>query len=211
MELSLSLQDHLERLAVLHPQLCPRQVLGVQMARLACTLLEVDPALERKSLYVIMEIGRCAADAVIIVTTASPNNGLMRLMDYGKVAATFVHLRTQQAIRIGERQDSRTTAIQMMPTTLSSWEAQRDAYQIMAYEQLFHWQEVRLTEPLPVIPDKNKHVICCERCGERINEQREIVNARSVLCRACAFGAYFVPVPISTMVAAKDSALVVAK
>src|SRR5579859_5410605 len=107
MELSLSLQDHLQRLSVLHPRLCPRQVLGVRMARLACTLLEIDPVVQRKALYVVMEIGRCAADAVIIVTTASPTNGLMRLVEYGKVAATFIHLGTQQAIRIAERRESR--------------------------------------------------------------------------------------------------------
>src|SRR5690242_20219917 len=105
MELTLSLQEHLTRLAVLHPTLCPRQVLGVQMARLACTLLGVDPAVERKALFVFMEVGRCAADAVMLVTTASPNNGLMQLMDYGKVAATFVNLRTEEAIRISERRD----------------------------------------------------------------------------------------------------------
>lgn len=191
MELSLSLQEHLQHLTVLHPQLCPRQVLGVQMARLACTLLDIDPALERKSLYVFMEIGRCVADAVIIVTTASPTNGLMRTLDYGKVAATFVNQRTEQAIRISERRDSRETAVHMMRPTLSAWEAQREAYQIMSYEQLFHWQPVRLTEPLPIISDK--HTAICERCGDRINEHREVTIQSQTLCKPCAFGAYFTP------------------
>ena len=75
MELSLSLQEHLARSAMLHSRLCPRQVLGVRMARIACGLLGIDPAFERKSIYVFMEIGRCAADAVMIVTGASPTNG----------------------------------------------------------------------------------------------------------------------------------------
>ena len=189
MELTLSLQEHLTRLSVLHPTLCPRQVLGVRIARLACTLLGVDPALERKAMFVYMEIGRCAADAVMIVTTASPSNGLMQLMDYGKVAATFVNLRTQEAIRISERRDSRDIAVRIMPSSLSAWEAQRDAYQIMEYDQLFRWQSVRLNQPLPLIPDK--HAIICESCGDRVNEHREVVIEGKTLCKLCAFGAYY--------------------
>src|SRR5215211_2615655 len=100
MELSLSLQEHLARSAMLHSRLCPRQVLGVRMARLACVLLGIDPALERKSIYVYMEIGRCAADAVMVVTGASPTNELMRLMGYGKVAATFVSRSSGEAARV---------------------------------------------------------------------------------------------------------------
>jgi formylmethanofuran dehydrogenase subunit E len=136
-----------------------------------------------------MEIGWCVADGVIVVTTASPTNGLMRLEEYGKVAATFVNLRTKQAIRISERHDSRETAIQLMPSTASSWVAQRDAYQIMSYEQLFHWQSVRLGEPLPVMA--NKHAVHCERCGDRIHEYCEVIEAGQTLCKACALGAYY--------------------
>src|SRR5579859_6619550 len=90
MKLSLSLQEHLERSAMLHSRLCPRQVLGVRMARVACTLLNIDPAVDRKRIAVYMEIGRCAADAVMVVTGASPTNGLMQLLAYSKVAASFI-------------------------------------------------------------------------------------------------------------------------
>jgi formylmethanofuran dehydrogenase subunit E len=89
-ELSLTLQEHLALSTMLHSKLCPRQVLSVRMARWACVLLGVDPALNRKSIYVYMETGHCAADGVMVVTGASPNNGLMRLVGYGKLAATFV-------------------------------------------------------------------------------------------------------------------------
>lgn len=194
MELSLSLQEHLARTALLHSHLCPRQVLGVRMARLACALLGIDPAQERKTIYVYMEIGRCAADAVMVVTGASPTNELMQLMAYGKVAATFVNLKNGEAIRISERRSSRDIAVQLKPE-LPSWEAQRDAYQIMPDEQLFDWQRVVLTEALP--PISEKHAIICQRCGDRVNEFREVVVEGAVLCKACAFGAYFTPAEIT--------------
>jgi formylmethanofuran dehydrogenase subunit E len=189
-QLSLTLHDHLTRSTVLHPRLCPRQVLGVRMARLACSLLNIDPALNRKSIYVVMEIGRCAADAVIIVTGASPTNGLMRLVGYGKVAATFVSLTSGEAFRISERQQSREFATRALPH-LPSWEAQRDAYQTLPDDQLFHWQRVMLNEPLPTIPEK--HAVTCDTCGDRVNEFSEVIVNGQTLCKACAFGAYFIP------------------
>lgn len=189
MELSLSLAEHLARSAMLHSRLCPRQVLGVRMARLACKLLGIDPAIERKSIYVYMEIGRCAADAVMVVTGASPTNELMRLMGYGKVAATFVNLRNREAIRLCERKRSRDIAVQLLPD-LPSWEAQRDAYQMMPDEQLFHWQPVLLRAVLPKIAEK--HAVNCHNCGDRVNESSEIIVEGQPWCKACAFGAYFI-------------------
>lgn len=190
MELSISLEEHLARSAMLHSRLCPRQVLGVRMARLACQLLGIDPAVNRKSIYVYMEIGRCAADAVMVVTGASPTNELMQLMGYGKVAATFVNLNSHEAVRVSERQDSRETAAEMLPG-MPSWEAQRDAYQIMRDDQLFDWQRVVLKDDMPLIRDK--HAVTCQGCGDRINEHGEVVVEGRTLCKPCAFGAYFIP------------------
>ena len=190
MELSVSLGEHLARSAMLHSRLCPRQVLGVRMARLACNLLGVDPALERKSIYVYMETGRCTADAVMVVTGANPMNELMQLMGYGKVAATFVHRQSGDAIRISERQNSREIAVQRLPE-LPAWDAQREAYQLMPYEQLFRWQPVQLGQPLPVVSDK--HSIACQRCGDRVHGHCEVIIEGQALCKACAFGAYYCP------------------
>ena len=80
LQLQVSLEEQLTKCAMLHTCLCPRQVIGVRMARLACSWLRIDPALQRKQLYVYMEVGHCAADGVIAVTHASPTNGLMNLI-----------------------------------------------------------------------------------------------------------------------------------
>lgn len=191
MELSLSLQEHLNRSAMLHSKLCPRQVLGVRMARLACMLLGVDPALNRKSIYVYMETGHCAADGVMVVTGASPNNGLMRLVGYGKLAATFVLRSSGDTIRVSERYESRDIAMNIMPE-LPTWKAQRDAYQIMPDDQLFHWQHVLLNESVPVIA--KKHSVTCQHCGDRISEHAEVIVDGQTLCQICVGDAYFVPI-----------------
>jgi formylmethanofuran dehydrogenase subunit E len=188
-DLHFTLQEHMARAAILHPCLCPRQIIGLRMARLACRWLEVDPALQRKQIFVYMEMGRCAADSVILVTGASPTNQLMKLLDYGKLAATFVNLKTETAIRVSEHRQARETAAAMLPSQSDTWHAQLEAYQYMSDEQLLCWQEVNLIEPLPCIPEK--FVVHCSRCGDRINEHAHVVIAHLPVCKPCVHGAYY--------------------
>lgn len=190
MELTLSLDEHLRRSAMLHSRLCPRQVLGVRMARFACGWFSVDPAVERRQIFVYMEIGRCAADGVMVVTCATPTNQLMKLIPYGKVAATFVHLPSGEALRVSEHQQSRAAALALPIDAASAWEKQLQAYQVLPDEMLLRWQRVKLPAPLPVIPEK--HSAICQWCGDRINEHQEVDLGKMALCKACAFGAYYV-------------------
>jgi len=187
--LSVSLQEQLTKCAMLHTCLCPRQVIGVRIARFACRWLGIDPTIQRKQLFVYMEIGHCAADGVIAVTNASLTNGLMKLIDYGKLAATFVHLPTNRALRTKENQSSRTLAVQMMPHIHSSWEAKLQAYQTMPDEQLLCWDEVKLSDPPLKIP--KKHAVTCCDCGDKVHEHCEVIMGDRTLCKACAYGAYY--------------------
>jgi formylmethanofuran dehydrogenase subunit E len=189
MEFSLSLKEHLAQSAMLHSRLCPRQVLGVRMARFACSWFGIDPAIERKQIFVYMEIGRCAADGVMVVTYASPQNQLMQLMPYGKVAATFVHLRTGETLRVSEHPSSREAVKTLALKAESSWEAQLEGYQILPDEILLRWQTVALQTTLPHIPEK--HAVSCDSCGDRVNENQEIIRDGLVMCKACAMGAYY--------------------
>lgn len=189
--LSRPLADDLDRSAAMHSRLCPRQVIGVRMARLACVSLGIDPVIQRKQIYVFMECGRCAADAVIAVTGSSPTNQLMRLMGYGKVAATFVNMQSGRAMRVAENPRSRQTALDTSSPGQSRWQAQLEAYQTMPDESLLYWQYVRLNSPLPVIPEK--HVTLCDGCGDRISEHSEVIAGGRILCQACVFGPYYQP------------------
>lgn len=197
--LSRSQDEHLAVCTALHTCLCPRQVIGVRMARLACATLGVDPDLTRKQIYVFMECGRCAADGVIAVTGASPTNLLMQLMAYGKLAATFVHIPTGIALRVCENPQSRQYAADLLPHR-PSWEGQRDAYQTMPDHRLLQWQRVELMTPIPFIPEK--HSAHCDSCGDKVSEYCEIIFGARTLCKACAYGAYYQPmadsVPLAT-------------
>jgi len=178
MKLHISLQEHLEQSASTHRRLTPRLVLGVRMARFACVQLGIDPALHRKKVFVYMENDHCIADGVIAVTYASPTNQLMQLLPYGKMAGTFVNLNTGQALRVREHPTSRETALALLPTATSDWQAQLDAYQFMPDDLLLCWEWVTL-QALPYIPS-GKHKVICEGCGEYVYE----INGM-VLCKPC--------------------------
>jgi formylmethanofuran dehydrogenase subunit E len=184
MELSVSLQKHLEQSAGLHRRLCPRQVLGVRMARFACVQLEIDPALQHKKIFVYMENGHCIADGVIVVTHASPTNQLMHLLPYGKMAATFLNMESGQAMRVREHPACRETAIALLPDTPSAWKAQLDAYQIMPDDLLLSWQSVELR--YPPTPSAGKHKIACDECGDYVHGHYEVEVNDRVLCKPCA-------------------------
>ena len=188
--MQIALQEHLDRLRVLHPRLCPRQVIGVRMARLACNHFAIDPVMQRKQLFVYMEMGRCVADGVIMVTGASPTNYMMKLVDYGKVAATFVDLRCGDALRICEHPDSRHQAMQMIPG-IDVWEAQLAAYQVMPDNRLLRWEPVCLIEPLPQINDK--YSVICQQCQARVHEHAHVLIDAMPMCKACAYGSYYIP------------------
>lgn len=191
MALSVPIEEQLACSSSTHRRLCPRQVLGVRMARFACVHLGIDPALQRRRIFVYMENGNCLADGVISVTYASPTNQYMQLLPYGKMAATFVDLESGRAVRVSEHPDSRQAGVDFLPNVASPWHAQVQAYQAMPDELLLRWQDVELQAPLPTFLGKYK--VRCNHCGDYIHEHQDVQVNGLTLCKACADGAYYKP------------------
>lgn len=186
---------HLEELLVqsagLHRHLCPRQVLGVRIGILAGHLLGLDLPQHDKRLLAIVETDGCAADGVSVASGCRVGRRTLRIEDYGKVAATFVDTCTERAVRIVPRAEIRGLAPNYAPDARNRWEAQLLGYQRMPNEQLLAWQEVTLAVPIQAIVSRPGVRTACQVCGEEIINGREIVHEGSVLCRACAGGAYY--------------------
>ena len=65
---------------------------------------------DKKSLMVFVEIDRCATDAIQLVIGCSAGKRTLKLIDYGKMAATFVNLKTEKSIRILAKEESKVRA-----------------------------------------------------------------------------------------------------
>jgi Formylmethanofuran dehydrogenase subunit E len=118
----------------------------------------------------------------------------MRLIDVGKVAATFVDTQTGQAVRIAPRPDVRELARGYAPNARSRWHAYLIAYQLMPLNELLNAQPVTLTVDLKAIISRNGLRAMCEQCGEEIINAREVIHDGKVLCRTCAGERYYATV-----------------
>ncbi len=178
-----------------HNHLCPRQVLGVRMGLYAAERFDLDLPQNDKRLFAFVETDGCLIDGIAVATRYAcwVGNRTMRVMDYGKTAATFVDTYTDRAIRITPLRESRMRARDYAPDAPDRWHAQLAAYQVMPTEELLLAQEVTLNVSLAAIVSRHGRRVVCERCGEDIMNEREVRVDSQTLCRACALGSYYEP------------------
>ncbi len=186
-----SLQDLLQASAALHNHLCPRQVLGVRMGMYAGELLRLELPQTDKRLLVIVETDGCFADGVATATNCWIGRRTMRVVDYGKTAATFIDTETEVALRLAPRRDARQLAPEYAPAAANRWEAMLLGYQQIELPLLFDVQQVTLKTPLAQILSRPGVRRTCDRCGEEIINERELLVGGECLCQACAGGAYY--------------------
>lgn len=191
------LAELLAESTALHRHLCPRQVLGVRMGMYAAHLLDLNLPQTNKRLLTLVETDGCFADGVSVATGCHMGRRTMRLIDYGKVAATFIDTRTKRAVRIAPHRQSRQRACDLQPLAKSRWHAQLDAYQALPFEQLLTATFVDLTLDIDAIISRPGLRVNCEQCGEEIINQREVILGDRTLCRSCADGAYYIPATTS--------------
>ncbi|RIK34068.1 MAG: formylmethanofuran dehydrogenase [Chloroflexi bacterium] len=186
-----SVEERLAESAALHHHLCPRQVLGVRMGLWAGELLDLSVPQADKRLLTIVETDGCFADGVAVATNCWVGRRTLRVEDYGKIAATFVDTRSGAAVRIAPHPLARQTAHNYAPEADGGWEAMLHGYQRMPVEELLVAQHVQLVASVEEIVSHAGRRVNCDRCGEEIINQREVLRNGLLLCRACAGEAYY--------------------
>jgi formylmethanofuran dehydrogenase subunit E len=161
---------------------------------------------DRKNIIVFVEMDRCATDAVQSVTGCSLGHRTMKFMDYGKMAATYVNLKTGKAVRIVAREDSRQKAKEDFPEIENRYAAQLEAYKVMSDEELCDVMEVAIKLRPEDMPGRPMRRVQCDSCGEHVQDMREVYRDGKVLCTPCAHGGYYaVQNPFSTVRYAEKS------
>jgi formylmethanofuran dehydrogenase subunit E len=190
------LEELLEEAAVAHGHLCAGQILGVRMAMLGLAKLGIDDprGKDRKRLVTFVEIDRCATDAIGVVTGCRLGKRALKFRDWGKMAATFVDLANDKAVRVAAKESSKALAREMYPELPDKNQQQMRAYREMDDEKLFDVQWVKVTVPPEELPGYKADRVVCSQCGEGINFKREVRRGEIVLCRACAGERYYEPV-----------------
>jgi formylmethanofuran dehydrogenase subunit E len=132
------------------------------------------------------------ADAVGAVTGVRLGKRSLKSQDYGKVAASFLNTETGVAVRIVALDESRQLADARFPSIENKKERQFRAYREAADEELFKIERVRVEYGVMDAPGKPLARVACARCGEGVNDGREVTGEHGEkLCRPCAGGGYY--------------------
>lgn len=186
-----SLDEILQESSARHRHLCPRQVLGARMALHASDLLGLDLPRTDKRLLVTSETDGCTVDGLIAATGCHVGGRTLRILDFGKVAATFTDSSSNASFRIVPHPEARRLAGVYAPSARNRWQAMLLGYQTMPVEELFTVQRVELSTPLSQTISRAGVKAVCEECGEEIINGREVARQDAILCRACAGDRYF--------------------
>ena len=185
------LRTLLETSSANHDHLCPRQTLGVRIGLAGMAALGFSEPPARKRLLVITETDGCFVDGLTAATQCTVGHRTLRVEDYGKIAATFVDVKTGAAVRVAPRLDVRERAYNFVPYEKRHYFAQLEAYQIMPDEELLVLQPVELITPVEKIVSRAGVRVNCSICGEEIINEREVFQNRLALCQACAGRGYY--------------------
>lgn len=188
-----SFEELLDHSTTIHGHICAGQVIGVRMAMIGLREIKIsDPkGSERKKFYVLVEIDRCATDAIQSVTGCTLGKRSLKWLDYGIMAATFVHLETGKAVRITAREESRELAKKYGPEVEGKYQQQLEAYRIMPEKELFKIEEVAITIPPADMPGRPLKRVQCQECGDWVQDCREVAKEGRLLCKSCAHGRYY--------------------
>lgn len=167
-----------------HP--CPGLVLGTRLALAGAEALGLEVPDRTRRLEVVMESGRCAVDAVQAVTGCHLGQCTLRLLDYGKLAATFIDRPCGRAVRVAARGDLRDR-VATIADPKGGREALARAYATMAPAALF----VSLPVTVTVAPEGRRQAahrqhVRCTACGEEVSGGREVGVGGQPFCRPCA-------------------------
>lgn len=181
----------------IHGHLCAGQVIGVRMAMAGLAYIGLDDpkGADRKKLYVLVEIDRCATDAIQSVTGCSLGKRSLRWVDFGIMAATFVNLESGRAVRVTAREEARALADTYCPEIMDKYRRQLEAYRRMTLDELFTFQEVQVNLRDCDLPGRPLRRVPCADCGDWVQDCREVERDGRLLCRACAGERYWSPLP----------------
>ncbi len=184
----------LEKSAAAHGHLCPGQAVGVRMAMLGCRLIGLDDPANHdqiKKLIVYVEMDRCTADAVACTTGVKLGRRSLKFVDYGIMAATFVNLETDKAIRIISTEESRDLTDAYAPEITDKHARQLEAYKRMPDSVLFRVQQVEVNVSEEDLPGPTRFKATCLQCGQVVRDRREVSEDGRLLCKPCTDKVYF--------------------
>lgn len=170
----------LDKCVEFHGHLCLGQVFGV---RVAAKGMELAAPPTVRDLIVAVEVDRCLADAVLVVTGARLGRRNFKLYNYGRMAASFLNCSTGRAFRVHIAYDGPSPDHKDV-------DAMRRIL-LLPDEQVVAWEEIEFSLPEEEMPGKPRRVVTCSVCGERVFDGKDRPGPTGPTCQACLGGKYY--------------------
>ncbi len=161
---------------------CAGLVLGTRLALAGARALGVEVPDTRKRLIAVAETDRCAVDGIQAVTGCRPGKRTLRILDYGKLAATLLDEHTGNALRIATRGDLRD---RVGARGGDRYAIQRKAYATWPDDDLFTFTRVDFALSQFDRPGPPRSRVNCAACGEEVSDGRHLITENGPLCRGC--------------------------
>jgi formylmethanofuran dehydrogenase subunit E len=176
----------LETAKAFHGDACSGIKIGSRMAIIGLEAIGIaDPkGSDRKDFMVYVESDRCASDAILAITGCHPGKRTLKVLNYGKMAAVFVNLKTGKAVRVSSKNKDGDT---VTTREMIDQEPRSDDYLTASDEELFDVKEVSVKIPEGELPGKPARIVTCASCGERVMDMRDVTVDGKFYCVPCAF------------------------
>ena len=166
---------------------------GVRLALLGCRRSASQNPRGSKKLITWVEIDRCGADAVQTVTGCKPGKRTLKLVDYGKLAATFLNTETGRGRPRRRPRRLARTCCRAAPTVGAARCPDGGVSRRCRTRSCSRSRACGPTLGTFDRPGKPAMRVLCTVCGEEVNDNRHVDGDDGPLCRACAGGAYYTP------------------
>jgi Formylmethanofuran dehydrogenase subunit E len=193
----------LQKASDLRGHRCLGLPLGIKMAQMGIKLLNFSEEEKNEYLLVFVETDKCPADGIQVATGCSAGSRKLRMMYYGKSAATFVDCRTGKGYRVVEKKDLAARAVDqaikdgiVKAGEVVERNSKRErsvlmnAFMKLTPEELFDSQSVKV-DLEPCLTSKHQPHNCCSECGEEIMGGMGVVVGDKVFCKSCLSGPYY--------------------
>lgn len=197
----------LQRAAELRGHLCLGLPLGIKMAQMGLKLLNLTEEEKHENLVVFVENDKCPADAIQIATGCTAGSRKLKMMNYGKSAATFINGKNGRGYRVFSKKDYMNSVYELgvqdnlIKAGQKLEENSKLERQVLMYafmklpaETLLDFQEVKLILQEPLLPSRTELKKVCAECGEEVMGGKGIASGDKILCKACLNGSYYEPV-----------------
>jgi formylmethanofuran dehydrogenase subunit E len=194
----------IQKAAELRGHRCMGLPLGIKMAQIGLKLLKMTDEESKENLVVFVENDKCHVDAIQVATGCSAGSRRLKMMPYGKSAATFVNKSTGVAYRVAEKKDLTKRALdlaikdKLVGTDTKIEEFSKvektvlmNAFMKLPPEELFDVYPVRIVWDDPLVSPKRMPRKNCTKCGEEVRDGFAVEEKGKMFCRACAREAYY--------------------